>query len=322
MKKRLLHLIQDLFAFILFATVIYLVLIYLWGTYVPDNYKLNLFYPLGSPGHTFTRLNEVKRTNNIDILFIGSSHAYRGFDTRIFLKAGFKSFNLGTSSQTPIQTKILLDRYLDHLSPDLIVLEVYPATFSMDGIESSLDLIANDRNDWNSLKMCIATPNMKVLNTLLYSCMRELFDLNRGFNEHIRIGNDTYISGGYVEKELLYFKQIEHPRTEIIFNETQTEIFDKIISLIKGRSISLVLVNAPITKALYNSYTNNLAFDSLMISKGKYYNFNQILNLHDSLNFYDPDHLNQSGVEIFNHKLIEIMQKDGLIRTFKDSIGE
>jgi hypothetical protein len=44
-----------------------------------------------------------------------------------------------------------------------------------------------------------------------------------------------------------------------------------------------------------------------MRTYGVYYNFNELLELEDELHFYDEDHLNQSGVEIFSAKLIEIL---------------
>lgn len=61
-----------------------------------------LKYPIGGTGNSYTRLSEVEDIKNIDILFLGSSHTYRGFDTRIFSKYGYSTFNLGTTSQTPI----------------------------------------------------------------------------------------------------------------------------------------------------------------------------------------------------------------------------
>ena len=36
-----------------------------------------------------------------------------------------------------------------------------------------------------------------------------------------------------------------------------------------------------------------------------YYNYNKLLNLNDTLDFYDDDHLNQSGVTVFNQALIK-----------------
>ena len=57
----------------------------------------------------------------------------------------------------------------------------------------------------------------------------------------------------------------------------------------------------------------------------EYYNFNEILTLNDSLSFYDYDHLNQNGVELFNKKLIELLDENtGLMQNtgFKNSPKE
>ena len=59
-------------------------------------------------GHLHSRLLEINKHQNVDVLFLGSSHAYRGFDTRIFKESGIASFNLGSSSQAPVQSLLLL----------------------------------------------------------------------------------------------------------------------------------------------------------------------------------------------------------------------
>ena len=64
------------------------------------------------------------------------------------------------------------------------------------------------------------------------------------------------------------------------------------------------MVQAPVTKSLYQLYGNNPEFDKEMRSLGEYYNFNSLVSLNDSLHFYDPDHLNSDGVKIFNKALI------------------
>lgn len=53
--------------------------------------------------------------------------------------------------------------------------------------------------------------------------------------------------------------------------------------------------------------------DSLFQSYGKYYNFNEFIQMDDSLHFYDVDHLNQGGVNIFNEKLLDILRKDSIL---------
>ena len=50
----------------------------------------NINYRIGSSGHMYSRLLEVKSYGRVDLLFLGSSHTYRGFDTRIFSKYGYE----------------------------------------------------------------------------------------------------------------------------------------------------------------------------------------------------------------------------------------
>lgn len=292
-----------LFAFIFYVSSLFV----LGGRFVPSVFKPNLNYRIGSFGHLFSRLNEVNTVGDVDILFLGSSHAYRGFDPRIFLEHGYKTFNLGSSSQTPIQTKVLLQRYLSVLNPETIIFEVYPVTLSLDGVESAVDLIANDKNDQLSLNMALEINNLKTYNTLIYGFTREVLGLNNTFTEPIIKGNDTYISGGFVEKELSFYRPEFFKEQAVLLNEHQLESFSEVVQMIKNQNIELILVYAPITRALYASYQNTHIFDSIMSSYARYYNFNELITFDDSLHFYDSHHLNQNGVKLFNKALIEVL---------------
>ena len=44
-----------------------------------------------------------------------------------------------------------------------------------------------------------------------------------------------------------------------------------------------------------------------MQNYSSYYNFNTLIKFDDSLHFYDPQHLNQLGVETFNAELIDLL---------------
>lgn len=302
--------IVRLVCFIPFMLVMYLVLVFCWGRHVNRLLTPNLKYFRGVYGHTYSRLQEVKTTKNVDILFLGSSHAYRGFDTRIFDKHGYKTFNLGSSAQTPIQTKLLVGRYLDKLQPKLVVYEVYPETFSNDGIESSLDIFSNDYVDIESARMAIAQNHVKSYNTLLYAYMAQEMGLNDEYKEPVLKGKDLYIKGGYVERKISYFKHKQYSKRKWKLLPQQLRYFNDIIEVLKKRKIEFILIQAPITGNLYKSYTNNNYFDSLMSTRGAYYNFNQMMQLDDSLHFYDGTHLNQDGVELFNKKFIEVLEND------------
>jgi hypothetical protein len=121
-------------------------------------------------------------------------------------------------------------------------------------------------------------------------------------------GKDVYISGGYVERVQGNYIPSVQPEQEWEFNQKQLQEFREICNMLEKRNIKLVLVYAPITKSLYNSYLNNEVFDREIVKYGRYYDFNKILNLNDSLHFYDDDHLNQKGVEIFNKKMLSVKE--------------
>lgn len=306
MKKFL----QNILLFLVFAAIFYVCGLFIWGSsYTLGQLKPNVNYQIGYSGHSFTRFKEVKKVQDIDILFLGSSHTYRGFDTRIFSKQGFKTFNLGSSSQSHIQTQLLLKRYLDSLSPKQIIYEVYPRSFMIDGVESGLDIISNDRNDRHSLAMAFNLNHIKTYNTLAYGFIRDVFNLNKSFEEKLQRDMDTYVSGGYVKRQLQYFKPIAHPELDIELNEAQWDSFLENIALIREQNIEVIFVYAPITPSLYGSYTNNDYFNTLMKSQGRYYNFNEILSMDDSLHFYDSHHLNQKGVDLFNKELLNLLNK-------------
>lgn len=293
----------------LVCAICYPLFLFVWGVSMPEFLKLNLNYRIASYGHMFSRIEEVKTTRDVDILFLGSSHAYRGIDTRIFTTNGFKVFNLGSSSQTPIQTKILVERYLEQLNPKLVLLEVYPSIFTNDGVESSLDIIANDKNDIRSLKMAWQIHHIKTYNALLYGSMRDAMHLNDNITEPIHHGSDTYISGGFVEKEMAFYTP--QKRSAYGFNPRayQLKAFESLLAFFDKKDIDVLLVFAPITSGLYESFEAKEEFDSLMHSYGNYINFNKHIQLNDSLHFYDPHHLNQNGVELFNKKLLEFIPK-------------
>ena len=101
---------------------------------------------------------------------------------------------MGSNSQTPIQTEYLLENYLDSINPKLVVYEVCPFVFSLDGVESSMEIIANDELHDNSASLIIKQNHLKVYNAMIYTLYRRLFynDL-ASTQESFKNNNDTYI---------------------------------------------------------------------------------------------------------------------------------
>ena len=51
-------------------------------------------------GLTYKKFQDFDKNEKYDIIILGSSHAYRGYDPVIFESYGYKIYNLGTSAQT------------------------------------------------------------------------------------------------------------------------------------------------------------------------------------------------------------------------------
>ena len=308
------YFIKTLLKFLLFVTIVYIFLLCVLGFIISEQKEFNLLFIKRNSGFLYSRINEVKKTKNIDILFVGSSHTYRGFDTRIFKVNGYKTFNLGSSNQTPIQTNTLIKRYVDKLNPELVIYEVYPLPFSLDGVESSLDLLSNENIDKNTFYELFKINNIKVYNTFIYSLCRQFLGLNKNKIENDVYFEDKYITGGYVERKLVLNKELKpQERKVIIFNDKQFDSFISSLQILKRKKIKYILVQAPVTKVLYNSIINNNQIDSIFHSKGKYYNFNNLIKLSDTNDFYDKGHLNQHGVIKFNNNIIQILKNDNII---------
>jgi len=305
--------------FVLFFSLCYPVYLFICDS-IPVIHLPNLTYTLGGYGHLHSRLEEINEFKDVDILFLGSSHAYRGFDVRVFTEYGFKTFNLGSSSQTPIQTQLLLKRYLNYLNPKLVIYAIAPDIFTSDGVESAIDIISNSKPDYLSLQMIVKINNLKVYNTLILGGMRELLNTNDGFSQQIREGTpdyfDTYISGGYVEKNTNRFyntknnyEESEHKIEETInnFKQYQLNAFSQIIKDFSNRNIKYILVVTPVVNNIIN---NN--FDYIIQQYGGYYDFNKILDFSDNY-FYDANHLRQEGVEIFSTCAAELVISLGIL---------
>lgn len=312
MDNELKYFLTSFLKFTLFSVVFCVAFLCIWGDFAPNMITKNLAKKEMIPGFMENRLNDLNNTEKVDILFLGSSHAYRGFDTRLFKDAGFSSFNLGSSNQTPIQTELLLNRYLKKLQPKLIIYEVYPNTFAVDGVESTLDLLVNDTLKKDIVKLAFQHNDVMVYNTLVYSYYKNLFKNDKkpiaSFQK-----NDRYVSNGYVETNFTSPQSFYYNMQEYLFISKQFKHFEKVVQLFKKENIQVIFIQAPITKALYQSYTNNMFFDAKMRTYGDYFNFNQLMQLEDNLHFYDGHHLNQKGVELFNREIINHLQSAKLI---------
>lgn len=301
MKKFLVILLK----FFAIALPIYIVGVFIWSWIMPQFMSKNVRNCVACYGHLYSRVRDAEKVKNPDVLFLGSSHAYRGFDTRVFAKHGIKAFNLGSSSQSPINTQVFLKQYLHKIKPKMVVYEVYAGTLCTDGVESSLDMLSNGKIDKNSVEMAFKINNLMTYNTLIYGYFRQTFNLNKNIQEPITQDGNFYVKGGgYVESDFRENKSgpIEISKWEV--KPKQIEALKENIDILKQNKIPFLLVQTPISKAYYLSKTNNSEVDLLLQKLGNYKNFNGCLPFNDRTDFYDTDHMNQPAVVKFNEYFI------------------
>ena len=298
--------IKNIILFTIITLPLYFVFLIFFGEVMPTFVNKNLKYKKGGIGFMDKRIEEVREIKNVDILFIGSSHAYRGYDPRIFNKFGYTAFNLGSSAQTPLTTKYLLDEYIAALNPKYVLLDVYPLLLGNNGIESVLNIVSNSKISNNLVELTLEVNDIQVFNTIFFKFYKETINSFISDNEPKRSKEDKYIGNGFVESYKIYNRDlaVNTIQQKIELNPVQLQKLEDIIFLLKERNIDFYLIQTPITRHLYNSFENNNEIDSILSTKGKYMNYNKIVNFKDNL-FIDDNHLNQKGVIIFNNQILK-----------------
>lgn len=289
--------IISIFVFIVFSYASYVVV---WGLHFPEDSPNIVYKRIG--GSSGFRLSELEKRQNIDVLITGSSHAYRGIDSRYLEQNGIKTFNMGSSSQTTIQTNWLLKKHIDKLNPKLVILEVDPSIFCSDGVESSLDIISNYPKAYKTFSLAIG--HLKTFNTFIFSLYKNTFSPQKAKIQW----RDTYHIGGYVERKLSYYQVEEFEEERWEFNPKLWKDFEQIIEMLNKKNISFIIAQAPMAPAYYYSHSNNEEFDKRMETYGAYYNFNELMKWDNKKHFYDKHHLNTIGARRLTAAVLQLKE--------------
>ncbi|RYE01021.1 MAG: hypothetical protein EOP50_02720 [Sphingobacteriales bacterium] len=309
--------IKHIVLFLFFALPVYCALLFASGFFVPNHYQGNFFPQPDTRSFLRERIHEIPGYAGTDLLVVGPSLVQRGFDPRVFKSYGYRIFLLASGGQNPMQSHILLKRYLDTLKPKRIVFVVYPDLFVKDGVEPSLDLAISDRIDGQNWEDLVRRPNLRLFNTLLYWHERQVFGLRapalRDSNEY-----DRYIPGGFLERrdngrnnEL---PQACDPGPQLPLNREHLRFLDECLSLTKKKSIPYQIVQLPLTTARYKCRTASAGIDSLLSMRGPYFNFNGRVLLNDTFDFSDNAHLMPSGAIRFSEAFIWQMRQTGFLK--------
>lgn len=297
MKK----LVYRLLTFIPVAAVGYVLLIWLLGD---AGWVRTANTTLGNSGHLCSRIKDIRNYHDVDLLFLGSSHSYRTFDTRMYEAAGYHCFNLGSSNQTPVQTLVLLKTYLDSLNPRSVIFEVHPDIMDNDGVESAVDLLANVPLTADISRMAWRSGNMKEVNTWLYAIYNQKIRHRLDhFVEDSIINDAAYVPGGYVEINKKVFEVKRYPRKKLTIRPEQMEALKECLDMLKERGIPYLLVEVQDAEQLRKIFLNHEWFEEQMSALGPYRY--KPLPMDDRVHFANSNHLFKPGIVMFNNDLLQ-----------------
>lgn len=261
-------------------------------------------------GNSYRKFREFRPDSVYDVVFIGSSHAYRGYDPRIFTQHGWSAFNLGTSGQGPLNTYHIVRTHLNARNTRLLLIDVYEGAMERDGLESTADLTMNLVDDRAAVGMALALKDPRGVNML---ALRFLTRDRPPF-----FADSTYRSGGYSERTDRVEGRLHYVRGRPLdLNGDQVRYFERTLEHCAKAGIPVVLVNHPYP--WQSDRAKHAAFNAVMGDIARrhrvpYIDFAYRHTLDDEDHFYDHNHLNQAGVERFNAALVPELEALGLLR--------
>ena len=301
--------------------VLYLVLLLAWGTGMPARFFTNVRVGFVASGFTAQRLAEARQLDAADVLLLGSSHAYRGIDPQVLAKALTLPsraepivFNLGTSAQTHLQTAYLIEQYVTHLQPSLVLYEVSPDVMQGYGAASVLDLLLSEGIDLSNtrltakhVRLLLRSRDLTALNAYLYRAMAEPLGLWSLKTVRVPEFPEEYSAGGYAAYTGAdrYEESMSQALAAVSVEPRQLQALHENVAHLQQLGAQVVLFRAPVPRRVHAQSGEPQEFADLLPAGVPYVDFTGRLPLTDTLDFYDAMHLRPAAVERFSVALGE-----------------
>lgn len=259
-------------------------------------------------GIAWRKFREFDPEHHWDIIVLGSSHAYRGYDPRVFAAQGIRLFNLGSSAQTPMNTYPVLKRYVTARNCGLLLIDVYDKAFGDAGLESTSELTQNIPSDGAAMEMALALRDPRAVNMMALRWLS---------HDEVLYDDTTYVSGGFAQRldsAAAVVPRAEEPPVER--DPRQEDYFDRCIAYAREQHIPVVLVThcAPGRNGHARQAALRVFLHERLAGTGiRYFDFSEAHHLDAEDHFYDDNHLNLAGVRLFNAQLIDSLRANGLI---------
>jgi hypothetical protein len=240
-------------------------------------------------------LAELDQTEDIDIIVLGSSHAYRGYDPRFLEQKGRKFFNAGSSAQTFETSLHIAQNHINFDGDEIVILDIYPVIFEIEGVETIQRLIVDETHQGAAFDLVMQTKDFRSINSFVKRqiCVTDT-------NDWILKG---YVEKGYCSNPDTLKTLPPADTTEFLPLDKNIEDFVELFHFLKNKAEHIVFVSHPMPNDLRKIEMGDFLLKHTMESSLDFldYTTDDRFDLHD---FSDPYHLNQAGVEKFNNLLI------------------
>jgi hypothetical protein len=255
--------------------------------------------------------------DNLDVLFIGSSRAYSSFIPQLFDSiTKLNSYNLGTSSQSPITSFFLLKEVYKYQHPKVVFIDI------------SHEIIANSKSEglnggyvfdhllWSDNKLSFFMegyqfkdkinyffPSYRYRNNFNWLLRKLIFN-----NGDIKDDGKCWYKGGYVGSiKNISSEDIKEPINLTfdpkLINKRRLIYLNKMIDLARTYDSKVVFVYNPYPKVVLERIEDRTIFFGFYSNIAKSLNVdfininNERILLKDTIDFRDMNHLNHFGAK-------------------------
>lgn len=298
--------------FLVLSAALYLVVFYILTNTVflgrPLIYRTSDYYQWKG-GAAWMQYAEFDPTARWDAVVLGSSHAYRGYDPRVFQNRGYRMFNLGSSAQTPMNGYYVLKQYADSARIPLVIFDMYENAFTQDGLESTSELTQHVPSDVEAWGMAWGVHDLRAVNMMALRYFTR--DVGPMFTD------STYRGAGYAVRTARAPANVRYDvGRPLRMNANQRRYFTACIDLCRARGVELVFTthfyphqSDTAKHTLFHHFVDSTA----RVHGLRYLDFAYAHELSDTDHFCDHNHLNETGARIFNVRLVDSLVANGYL---------
>lgn len=253
-------------------------------------------------GGTYIKFREFDQHKKWDVLIMGSSHAYRGYDPQIFNEYGYTAYNLGTSDQNMMCTYYIAKNFVHKNNCSTVILDLYDRVFTQQNIESMSDVVQNVTSEKAALEVAMHSNDIRGFNMIAFRMFSKL---------RTPLNTDTTgFINGYLPSDKTLKPPVKMRKWKYETNKFQMKYLDKLLKYLTDEGIKVILTEHPLPIPYAPKDHDLFRKDILSVAdkyQVNYYDFMKDSTLNFLPNFLDETHLNRKGVYAYNHKLIEVL---------------